>query len=351
VAETRVDELRRRLEQEPSSRLFAQLAEELRKAGDVAEAVRVARAGLVLHPNYPSARLTLGCALLEVGDRKGARTELAEAVRQAPDNILARRSLGQVLAESEDLPGALEHYVAALRMAPADAGLRVRIRDLALRLAPLEDAGAAPGGGSPGGPGSGSSPLDLGAPAGRAADSEPPAMGDEAAGLGRTLVREATVARGGWPEAGTARLEPSEPGRGSTMANASDAGLTVAVDDRGASGAQAVVAAGTGTGGTPAAADGDAGRGGTPLSSSTLAELYLRQGLAAQAVEVYRQVVAADPANGRARARLHEIEAAAGAAGAREDPSGAEDPNEARRRALERTIDALEALLSALRRR
>ena len=39
----------------------------------------------------------------------------------------------------------------------------------------------------------------------------------------------------------------------------------------------------------------------TPFSSSTLAELYFRQGLVDRAVEVYRQVLDEEPGNERAR--------------------------------------------------
>jgi hypothetical protein len=77
----------------------------------------------------------------------------------------------------------------------------------------------------------------------------------------------------------------------------------------------------------------------TPFSSSTLAELYLRQGLVQRAVEVYRQVLAEEPENERARTRLAELTSA---------PS---DEHSARRRSLERTIAGLEALLVAVRRR
>jgi hypothetical protein len=80
---------------------------------------------------------------------------------------------------------------------------------------------------------------------------------------------------------------------------------------------------------------------GTPFSSSTLAELYLRQGLVERAVEVYRRVVAEEPGNARARSRLAELEGPPSPSGARA----------ARRAALERTIARLEALLAAVRRR
>ena len=75
----------------------------------------------------------------------------------------------------------------------------------------------------------------------------------------------------------------------------------------------------------------------TPFSSSTLAELYFRQGLVERAVDVYRQVVADEPGNDRARTRLEEIASAL-----------PDDSRTARRRALERTIARLEGLLAAV---
>ena len=79
------------------------------------------------------------------------------------------------------------------------------------------------------------------------------------------------------------------------------------------------------------------------LSSSTIAELYLRQGLTERAREVYRQVLAEDPGNERARAGLHDLDAAAALGGPVAERA-------ARRAALQRTIEALEAMLAAVRR-
>ena len=134
VADSRIDELRRRLERDPGSRLFAQLAEEHRKAGAHAEAIRVARAGLVQHPSYPSARLTLGRALLDSGDPAGARVELEAALRDAPDNILASRFLGQALEVLGELGPALVQIQKTLKMAPGDRHLESQIVSLQTRL-------------------------------------------------------------------------------------------------------------------------------------------------------------------------------------------------------------------------
>jgi tetratricopeptide (TPR) repeat protein len=89
----RLEELRRRVARDPATIAFAQLAEEYRRAGDGEEAIRVALAGLAHHPDYVSARVTLGRALLERGRHQEARTELERASQQAPDNLAASCAL------------------------------------------------------------------------------------------------------------------------------------------------------------------------------------------------------------------------------------------------------------------
>jgi tetratricopeptide (TPR) repeat protein len=90
-----------------------------------------------------------------------------------------------------------------------------------------------------------------------------------------------------------------------------------------------------------------------PLSSATLAELYFEQGLLERAVEVYRQVLEEEPDNQGARDRLAAIETlvSEGASDLSIPASDREADTGARRRALERTIERLEALLEVVRRR
>jgi Mrp family chromosome partitioning ATPase len=98
VAENpRLEELRRRVERDPDSRLVSRLAEELRKDGDLAEAIRVARQGLERDRDNTGLRLSLGRALLDSGDTASARREFETLLREAPDNTLAHRLLGQCL--------------------------------------------------------------------------------------------------------------------------------------------------------------------------------------------------------------------------------------------------------------
>ena len=97
---SRLDVLRRRVQQDPASIAFAPLAEELRRAGEHYEAVRVCLAGLEHHPAFLSARVTLGRALAALDQYQEARTEFEYVLRVAPDNLLASRSLAELEAQS-----------------------------------------------------------------------------------------------------------------------------------------------------------------------------------------------------------------------------------------------------------
>jgi len=93
---SRIEELRRRIQKDPASIAFAQLAEEHRRAGEFDEAVRVCRAGLAQHPAYLSARITLGRALLEMGRFDESVSEFEYVLKAAPDNLTAVRELADI---------------------------------------------------------------------------------------------------------------------------------------------------------------------------------------------------------------------------------------------------------------
>ena len=92
----RIEDLRRRVEKDPASIAFAQLAEEHRRAGQFEDAVRVCQAGLEQHPAYLSARITLGRALLEMGRYDEAASEFEYVLKAAPDNLSATRELADI---------------------------------------------------------------------------------------------------------------------------------------------------------------------------------------------------------------------------------------------------------------
>jgi tetratricopeptide (TPR) repeat protein len=117
---SRIVELRRRVQADPASIAFAQLAEEYRRAGDLREAVRWCRAGLEHHPSYLSARVTLGRALLDLGMLDDAARELDIVLRGAPDNLSALRARADIYERAGALEQALGLYKRALTLVRFD---------------------------------------------------------------------------------------------------------------------------------------------------------------------------------------------------------------------------------------
>jgi tetratricopeptide (TPR) repeat protein len=133
---SRIDDLRRRVQKDPSSIAFAQLAEECRRARLTEEAVEVCRQGLEIHPGYLSARVTLGRALLELNQLDEAEVELKTVLASAPENLAAIRGLAEIFDRRGALPEALAQYRAALALARNDPDLQQTVDDLARKVEP-----------------------------------------------------------------------------------------------------------------------------------------------------------------------------------------------------------------------
>jgi tetratricopeptide (TPR) repeat protein len=132
----RIDDLRRRVQKDPASIAFAQLAEECRRAGQVEEAVEVCRAGLAIHPGYLSARVTLGRALIEMNDLDQALQELTVVLKSAPENLAAIRGIAEIHHRRGELAEALGQYRAALSLARNDPDLQQTVAELARQVEP-----------------------------------------------------------------------------------------------------------------------------------------------------------------------------------------------------------------------
>ena len=131
----RIEDLRRRIQKDPASIAFAQLAEEYRRAGLYTEAIDVCRAGLAVHPAYLSARVTLGRALIELGQVDDAQRELELVVKGAPENLAAIRGLAEIHHRRGSLVEALAQYRTALTLARNDPDLEETVTDLTRQLA------------------------------------------------------------------------------------------------------------------------------------------------------------------------------------------------------------------------
>ena len=131
---SRIDDLRRRVQTDPASIAFAQLAEECRRAGHLQEAVDVCRAGLAVHPRYISARVTLGRALAQLGSLGAAQHELQRVLSVAPQNLAALRASAEILHAQGHLVDALALYRSALVLASNDPEIQLAESELAQAL-------------------------------------------------------------------------------------------------------------------------------------------------------------------------------------------------------------------------
>ena len=132
----RIDDLRRRIQKDPASIAFAQLAEELRRADQLEESVATARAGLAIHPSYLSARVTLGRALLALDRPEEAEAELKTVVDGAPGNLPALRGLGEICRRRGRLQEALTYFQTALGFAANDPDLQEAVTELSQTVRP-----------------------------------------------------------------------------------------------------------------------------------------------------------------------------------------------------------------------
>jgi tetratricopeptide (TPR) repeat protein len=135
--------LRRRVQADPASIAFAQLAEECRRSGANDEAVGICRAGLAYHPDYLSARITLGRALVELGRLDEAQRELMLVLTAAPDNLPAIRAIAELHQQRGQMSEALGYYKRALELAKYDVDLEHAVERIEHVVSPPAPAPAA----------------------------------------------------------------------------------------------------------------------------------------------------------------------------------------------------------------
>lgn len=110
----------KKYQEDPTSRIFAPLAEAYRKAGLVDEAIEIAREGLRVHPNFVGGRVALARALFEKRQYDEVVNELAIVVREVPDNLVAQRLLAESSLMLGRIAEALSAYKMLLYFNPAD---------------------------------------------------------------------------------------------------------------------------------------------------------------------------------------------------------------------------------------
>jgi tetratricopeptide (TPR) repeat protein len=109
-SDARIRDLKRRLELDPTSRLFVSLAEEYRKAGRVADALITLQQGLRNHPGYISAQVALGRAYLEAGNVSEAIATFNKVLTVDPGNLVSAKSLADIFLSRGESLEAIKKY-------------------------------------------------------------------------------------------------------------------------------------------------------------------------------------------------------------------------------------------------
>ena len=119
-----------RYKEDPTSRVFAPLAEAYRRLGRVDEAIEICREGLEHHPDFHGGRVALAKCYLEKKLFAEARAELEKVVKIVPENLLAQRLLGDIYLALKHPREALHCYKMALLLSPSDVALAERVHAL-----------------------------------------------------------------------------------------------------------------------------------------------------------------------------------------------------------------------------
>lgn len=136
----KIEELRFKLKTDPKSRLFYQLAEELRKAGHLDEAEQILHSGLQVYPTYLAAWVSLGRVLRDKKNDGGAVEALNKALQLDPGNVVAARLLADAYLALGEKVEAIKKYKLVLALLPTDEELRNTIAQIDRELHPPEPA-------------------------------------------------------------------------------------------------------------------------------------------------------------------------------------------------------------------
>jgi len=109
-----------RLQRDPTSLAFAQLADLYRKVGRIPEAIALCRGGLERYPHYTTARLILAKALIAEGALDAALVELTAILELSPKDLQSHRLAAEVHRRCGRLDTAVEHLEAVTRLDPGD---------------------------------------------------------------------------------------------------------------------------------------------------------------------------------------------------------------------------------------
>lgn len=138
---TRIEELRKKFEENPR-RYFAPLANELRKTGDLLQAIALCREHLPKQPGHMSGYIVYGQALYESENLDEARGVFEQAIALDPENLIALRHLGDIARRQGDPAAARRWYERVLDADPRNDDIAAQLVALAIAARPMPAAEA-----------------------------------------------------------------------------------------------------------------------------------------------------------------------------------------------------------------
>jgi tetratricopeptide (TPR) repeat protein len=123
----------KKYQEDPTSRVFAPLAEAYRKAGLLDEAIDICRDGLRIHPNFIGGRVALARAFFDKRFYEDVVKELEPVIADAPDNLVAQRLLADSYLILGRIAQALNAYKVLLYFTPQDIELGKMVKEIEMK--------------------------------------------------------------------------------------------------------------------------------------------------------------------------------------------------------------------------
>ena len=125
----RIEELRDKYEENPR-RYFAPLANEYRKAGDLAQAIAICREHLPKQPGHMSGYIVFGQTLFEANSLDEARSVFEQALTLDPENLIALKHLGDIARMNGENSVARRWYARVLDADPRNDDIASQLSSL-----------------------------------------------------------------------------------------------------------------------------------------------------------------------------------------------------------------------------
>jgi tetratricopeptide (TPR) repeat protein len=134
-----IDDLLKQFAENPR-RVFARLANEYRKRGELDSAIEICRSHVPLQPGYISGHIVLGQALYESGSLEEARSAFETALALDPENLIALRHMGDIARSTGGTESARGWYRQLLEIDPQNEEVAAQLESLGAHSATPDSA-------------------------------------------------------------------------------------------------------------------------------------------------------------------------------------------------------------------